>query len=51
MENNIMKEITLDNFEAEYEDSIEQQQIDKFVAAVRWGQIHRYIKVCLVRSR
>jgi ribosome biogenesis protein Nip4 len=44
MENNIMKEITLDNFEAEYEDSIEQQQIDKFVASEMGRQIHRYIK-------
>ena len=39
-----MKKITVENFDAEYEDSIEQQQIDKFVCDEMGRQIHRYIK-------
>lgn len=39
-----MKEITLDNFDAEFNDSIEEQQIDKFVCNEMGRQIHRYIK-------
>ncbi len=36
--------ITLENFEREYVDPIEQQQIDKFVCDEFNRQIHRYIK-------
>jgi len=39
-----MKQITIDNFEDEYVDSIEVQQIDKFVCSEMGRQIHRYIK-------
>lgn len=40
----IMKEITLDNFDVEYVDTIEQREIDKFVCDEMRRQIHRYIK-------
>ena len=36
--------ITQENFDKEYVDMIEQQQIDKFVCAEMGRQIHRYIK-------
>ena len=36
--------ITQENFDVEYVDSIELQQIDKFVCAEMGRQIHRYIK-------
>ncbi len=36
--------ITQDNFEKKYVDSIELQQIDKFVCAEMGRQVHRYIK-------
>lgn len=36
--------ITQENFETEYSDPIELQQIDKFVCAEMGRQIHRYIK-------
>jgi hypothetical protein len=36
--------ITQDNFDNEYIDSIEEQQIDKFVCKEMGRQIHRYIK-------
>ena len=39
-----MEKITLDNFEAEYIDCIEEQEIDKFVCREMSRQIHRYIK-------
>lgn len=39
-----MKKITQDNFDSEYVDSIELQQIDKFVCNEMARQIHRYIK-------
>ncbi len=39
-----MKEITLDNFDVEYVDSIEEERIDKFVCNEMGRQIHRYIK-------
>ena len=39
-----MKKITQENFENEYVDDIEQQQIDKFVCNEMARQIHRYIK-------
>lgn len=38
------EKITQENFNAEYVDSIELQQIDKFVCAEMGRQIHRYIK-------
>ena len=40
----IMGKITLDNFDSEYVDPIEVQQIDKFVCQEMGRQIHRYIK-------
>lgn len=40
----IMKKITIDNFEREYIDGVEQTQIDKFVCDEMLRQIHRYIK-------
>lgn len=36
--------ITQDNFDKEYIDSVEEQQIDKFVCKEMGRQIHRYIK-------
>ncbi|MGN0068595.1 MAG: hypothetical protein ACI350_02530 [Prevotella sp.] len=39
-----MEKITQENFDAVYEDKIEQQQIDKFVCDEMGRQIHRYIK-------
>ena len=50
-----MEKITLDNFEAEYIDCIEEQEIDKFVCREMSRQIHRYIKgmsgsKCIPRS-
>lgn len=36
--------ITQENFEKQYSDPIEQQQIDKFVCVEMGRQIHRYIK-------
>lgn len=39
-----MNKITQENFEQEYLDSIEIQQIDKFVCDEMSRQIHRYIK-------
>lgn len=36
--------ITAENFEREYVDPIEEQEIDKFVCAEMGRQIHRYIK-------
>ena len=36
--------ITQENFDKEYVDMIERQQIDKFVCAEMGRQIHRYIK-------
>ncbi len=39
-----MEQITQDNFEEKYVDSIEMQQIDKFVCDEMSRQIHRYIK-------
>ncbi|MCI5814206.1 MAG: hypothetical protein SO011_03065 [Prevotella sp.] len=36
--------ITQENFEREYVDKIEEQQIDKFVCSEMSRQIHRYIK-------
>ena len=39
-----MEKITLDNFDAEYVDCIEEQEIDKFVCREMSRQIHRYIK-------
>jgi len=36
--------ITQDNFNKEYVDSVEEQQIDKFVCKEMGRQIHRYIK-------
>lgn len=43
-ENTTMDKITQDNFEEKYVDSIEMQQIDKFVCDEMSRQIHRYIK-------
>lgn len=43
-ENTTMDKITQDNFEEKYVDSIEMQQIDKFVCDEISRQIHRYIK-------
>lgn len=39
-----MSKITIDNFDYEYEDSIERQEIDKFVCQEMARQMHRYIK-------
>ena len=39
-----MEKITLDNFDTEYVDCIEEQEIDKFVCREMSRQIHRYIK-------
>lgn len=39
-----MEKITIDNFEKEYIDGVEQTQIDKFVCDEMLRQIHRYIK-------
>lgn len=39
-----MNKITVSNFENEYSDPIERQQIDKFVCDEMGRQIHRYIK-------
>ena len=39
-----MEKITIDNFEREYIDGVEQAQIDKFVCDEMLRQIHRYIK-------
>ena len=36
--------ITQENFDASYVDTIEQQEIDKFVCNEMSRQIHRYIK-------
>lgn len=39
-----MKQITLENFDTEWTDPIEERQIDKFVCDEMGRQIHRYIK-------
>ena len=39
-----MEKITQENFDDRYVDSIEVQQIDKFVCDEMSRQIHRYIK-------
>lgn len=39
-----MEKITIDNFEKEYIDEVEQAQIDKFVCDEMTRQVHRYIK-------
>ena len=39
-----MEKITIDNFEEQYVDGVEQAQIDKFVCDEMLRQIHRYIK-------
>ena len=39
-----MSKITINNFDSEYSDPIEQQEIDKFVCHEMGRQIHRYIK-------
>ena len=38
-----MKQITLDNFDTEWADPIEERQIDKFVCDEMGRQINRYI--------
>ena len=40
----IMEKITCENFEQQYVDPIEQQQIDHFVCMEMGRQMHRYIK-------
>ncbi|MCI6161537.1 MAG: hypothetical protein PUH24_09125 [Prevotellaceae bacterium] len=39
-----MEKITQENFNLKYQDSIEEERIDKFVCAEMGRQIHRYIK-------
>ena len=39
-----MKRITQENFEAEYADSIELREMDKFICKEMGRQVHRYIK-------
>ena len=40
----IMEKITCENFEQQYVDPIEQQQMDHFVCMEMGRQMHRYIK-------
>lgn len=46
-----MKAITVENFDEEYVDSIEQREIDKFVCDEMRRQIHRYIKAMSGRKQ